>query len=321
MKRLLLTLFLLTALGAGGAAWWLNGLLKTTVSADGCLVWSGESDVEPAWQASDVEGWEACLEWMSLRGYEMKPGRFCPAEGETVRSFARRLAIGGKSEVRVVVPAHRDPGVIAAAIARPLRLDSATVHEALAEDSILWRLVPNTYRMYWSTSADELVERLQTEYESWWTPARRKLAEEAGMTPHEVVTLAAIVQEEIAVRSEAPRVAGLYRNRLRRGMKLQADPTLKFALGNWDVRRLLDRDKNVQSPYNTYMHAGLPPGPIRIPEPDIVDAVLNAEAHDFIFMCARPDGSGTHAFARNYNEHLQNARNYTNWLNAQRIFR
>ena len=136
-----------------------------------------------------------------------------------------------------------------------------------------------------------------------------------------MVTLASIVQEETANRSEAKTVAGLYLNRLERGMLLQADPTLKFALGDWTIQRLLDKDKNVLSPYNTYRNTGLPPGPIRIPEAFYIDAVLNAESHDYLFMCARPDGSGTHAFARRYGQHLKNARAWQDMLNRERIYR
>lgn len=327
MKRLLVFLLILGAAAvATGFGWKVKSLMDTPVVAEGCLVWSGVSDELPTWQDAagnpvEASGWTACQEWMALRDYPMKPGRFCPEPGETARSFARKVAIGGKSEVRVVVPAHRELGVIAATIARPLQLDSAAVHRALAPDSIRWRIIPNTYRMYWSTTADELVARLLQEHEAWWSPERRALAEAAEMTPHEVITLAAIVQEEIAVRREAKRVAGLYRNRLAQRMKLQADPTLKYALGDWNIRRLLNDDKAVDSPFNTYLHVGLPPGPIRIPEPDVIDAVLRAEQHDYLFMCAKPDGSGEHAFARNYREHKQNANAYRSFLNQQQIFR
>jgi UPF0755 protein len=142
-----------------------------------------------------------------------------------------------------------------------------------------------------------------------------------GMTAREVVILASIVQEETARVDEAPRVAGLYLNRLKKGMLLQADPTLKFALGDWNIRRLLDQDKLVDSPYNTYRSPGLPPGPIRIPEAAYIDAVLNAENHPYLYMCAKPDGSGTHAFATSYAQHLRNARDYQRMLNREQIYR
>lgn len=329
MKRpfAIVLLVLLVVVGAVGAfAWRTWQTMETPVLSSGCLVWTGSAEEPPVWlngegQTVEASGWLETQAWMAFRDVPMKPGRFCVDSAETARSFARKIAIGGKSEVRVVVPAHRDLGVIAATIARPLQLDSAAIHNALAPDSVRWRIIPNTYRMYWSTTAEELVARLGREHDKWWTAERLTQAAAAGMSPHEVITLAAIVQEEIAVRREAARVAGLYRNRLAQRMKLQADPTLKFALGDWNVRRLLNDDKSVDSPYNTYLHPGLPPGPIRTPEPDIIDAVLRAERHDFLFMCAKPDGSGEHAFASNYRDHQRNARAYQSHLNTRQIFR
>jgi len=166
-----------------------------------------------------------------------------------------------------------------------------------------------------------LADRLRSESRNWWTADRLKQAWSLGLTQREVVTLASIVQEETATVEEAPRVAGLYLNRLKKKMLLQADPTLKFALGDWTIRRLLDEDKKIASPYNTYRNPGLPPGPIRIPEPTYLEAVLQAEQHNYLYMCAKPDGSGTHAFARNYAQHLRNAREYQTMLNRQRIYR
>lgn len=311
---------------AVAAAWASHHWIHTPMAESGCLVWSGAKDENPVWLDSDgqpfeCEGWAECQTWMRLRSYHLKPGRFCIATGETIRSFARKLAVGGKSEVNVILPAHRQLGVIAQTISKTLSLDSTEVHGVIARDTLMWRLLPNTYRLYWSTSEEELAQRIVREHDAWWTTERRSQARKIGMTPQEVVTLASIVQEEIAIRSEARRVAGLYRNRLAKGMKLQADPTLKFALGDWNIRRVLDADKGVESPYNTYLNAGLPPGPIRIPEPDVMDAVLYAEDHSFLYMCAKPDGSGRHAFAKNYAEHVRNANAYRNWLNGRNIYR
>jgi UPF0755 protein len=175
--------------------------------------------------------------------------------------------------------------------------------------------------MYWEASAETVVKRLLRENEKWWTQNRLNLANALGLTPREIVTLASIVQEETSKLDEAPRVAGLYLNRLRKGMLLQADPTLKFALGDWGIQRLLDKDKRVLSPYNTYLNPGLPPGPIRTPEPTYIEAVLQAENHSYLYMCAKPDGSGRHAFAVQYSDHLRNARAWQNMLNREQIYR
>ena len=141
------------------------------------------------------------------------------------------------------------------------------------------------------------------------------------MSPREVTVLASIVQAETAVIQEAPQVAGLYLNRLKKGMALQADPTLIFALNDPSIRRVLDVHKEVDSPYNTYKHRGLPPGPIRYVDPRYLQSVLHPAEHRFLYMCAKPGGDGTHDFARTYREHLRNARAYQNWLNQQRIYR
>ena len=155
----------------------------------------------------------------------------------------------------------------------------------------------------------------------WWTTDRRAQAEAIGLDPTEVGILASIVKAETSKMEEAPTVAGLYLNRLDRGMRLQADPTLIHALGDPTIRRVLNVHREIDSPYNTYVHKGLPPGPINFPEPAYLEAVLNAEEHDYIFMCAREDFSGYHAFARTNREHERNARRYRKALDRQGVYR
>jgi len=258
---------------------------------------------------------------ISWRGWSIYPGKYCAIGEQPAHEAARRIATGLREEVSITVPSIRSIEEIASAIAPKIWADSASIVQALGADSIQWRIVPNTYRVYWETTADELADRLVREHNAWWNADRLKQAWALGLSQKEVVTLASIVQEETAKTSEAPMVAGLYLNRLDKKMLLQADPTLKFALGDWSIQRLLDADKKVDSPYNTYRNPGLPPGPIRIPEPVYLQAVLDPAQHKFIYMCAKPDGSGTHAFARTYNQHLRNARAYQNMLNRERIYR
>ena len=155
----------------------------------------------------------------------------------------------------------------------------------------------------------------------WWTDSRKAKAAAKGLSPEEAVILASIVQAETANLSEAPKVAGLYLNRLNRGMLLQADPTVIYAIGNPEIRRVLDTDILIDSPYNTYKYKGLPPGTIRTPEPTYIEAVLNAEKHNYIFMCAEPGGTNNHAFAKTNAEHNRNARKYHRWLSKQQIYR
>lgn len=260
----------------------------------------------------------AIIAW---RGWSIYSGKYCEIGRQPAHRVARRIATGQREEVSLTVPSKRSIEEMASAIAPKIWADSASIVQALSTDSVQWRIVPNTYRVYWEATADDLADRLVREHHAWWTADRIKQAWALGLSQKEVVTLASIVQEETAKTSEAPMVAGLYLNRLKKKMLLQADPTLKFALGDWTIQRLLDTDKKVDSPYNTYRNPGLPPGPIRVPEPVYLQAVLNPAQHNFIYMCAKPDGSGTHAFARTYNQHLRNARAYQNMLNRERIYR
>ena len=181
--------------------------------------------------------------------------------------------------------------------------------------------IPNTYEVYWTIKGDELMKRLKKEYDRFWTPERDQKAKVLEMTREEVSTLAAIVQAETAKSDEKPRVAGVYINRLRKGIALQADPTLIFALGDFTIKRVLNKDKEVDSPYNTYLYAGLPPGPIRMPNITSIKSVLNYESHDYIYFCAKEDFSGYHNFVTTYSQHRKNARKYQKALNNKKVYR
>ena len=180
--------------------------------------------------------------------------------------------------------------------------------------------LPNTYECYWNLSAEQFVRRMKREYDAFWTTERKRLAEEQGLTPIEVSILASIVEEETAVGEEYPLVAGLYLNRLRRGMLLQADPTVKFALGDFSLRRILFEHLEVDSPYNTYKYIGLPPGPLRVPSLRGLNSVLHATKHHYLYMCAKEDFSGRHNFAVTLSEHNRNADRYRAALNRRKIY-
>ena len=252
---------------------------------------------------------------------QLKPGRYTFPAHETVKQSATRLVTGQRDPVKVVIPSGRDVGPVAGATARRIFADSNDVAELFIQDSMRWRIVPNTYEMWWETDVDGLADRILREHEAWWTEDRLAAARALGLSPLEVTVLASIVQAETAVIREAPQVAGLYLNRLKKGMALQADPTLIFALNDPSIRRVLDVHKEVDSPYNTYKNRGLPPGPIRYVDPRYLQSVLHPAEHRFLYMCAKPGGDGTHDFARTYREHLRNARAYQSWLNQQRIYR
>lgn len=180
--------------------------------------------------------------------------------------------------------------------------------------------IPETYQVYWDMSVEDFFKRMRKEHQRFWNQKRLDQAKAIGMTPEEVCTLASIVEEETNNNPEKPMVAGLYINRLHAGMPLQADPTVKFALQDFGLRRITNDHLTIDSPYNTYRNPGLPPGPIRIPSPVGLDAVLNHAKHNYIYMCAKEDFSGTHNFASNYADHMKNARKYWKALNERKIF-
>lgn len=190
-------------------------------------------------------------------------------------------------------------------------------NEGFTRDNILCMFIPNTYEVYFDVTPDELVERMHDEFKLFWNEERKKKADDLGLTPIEVTILASIVRAEASKVEEAPRIAGLYLNRLKKDIALQADPTLVFAVGDFTLKRVLNVHKEVDSPYNTYTHTGLPPGPINMPGIAFIDAVLNAEQHDYIYMCAKEDFSGAHNFAKTLSEHNQNAARYQRALTIE----
>ena len=180
-------------------------------------------------------------------------------------------------------------------------------------------LMPDTYEFYWNISPEKMLDRMNDYYNDFWTSERKAKAEKLGLTPDQVATVASIVEEETSKADERGKVARLYLNRLQQGMRLQADPTVKFAIGDFSIKRITVPMTQVNSPYNTYRVDGLPPGPIRLPEKSTIDAVLNAPQHDYLYMCARADFSGYHDFTRDYASHLDNAHRYQAALNARGI--
>ena len=201
------------------------------------------------------------------------------------------------------------------------KLDNPNVCQSLGFDTttIMCMFIPNTYNVYWTISADQFLERMKKEYARFWTPERLSKAQAIPLSPVEVSILASIVEEETAGKSEYPVVAGLYINRLRKGMLLQADPTVKYAVGDFGLRRILNVHLAIDSPYNTYKNQGLPPGPIRIPSIAGMDAVLNFTHHNYLYMVAKEDFSGRHNFAVTLSEHNQNAAKYREALNRNNI--
>lgn len=270
----------------------------------------------------------------SRLGYpqSIKPGRYELKNRMSNKQLIATLRAGLQSPVRLTFTSFRTPAQLAQRVSRQIEADSVEIVAAFSTDSIaslygfsaqtfIAMFVPNTYEFFWNTSSNGFFDRIKREYNVFWNEQRRKRAEEIGLSMVEVSILASIVQEETLKHDELKRVAGVYMNRLHRRMPLQADPTVKFALGDFGIRRILTRHLQVDSPYNTYKHRGLPPGPINAPSIASIDAVLNFERHQYLYFCARPDYSGYHAFAKTLTEHNRNAREYQSFLNRERIFR
>lgn len=259
-------------------------------------------------------------------------GRYEISPDMRMLDFMRDLRNGNQKPVMIVLPSVRTIEDMCGRVTRNLMLDSASLATALTdsvfrsslgytEETLPALFIPNTYEVYWDISLDELIERLKKENATFWNGKRQKNADAIGLSREEVMTLASIVDSETANNGEKPRVAGLYINRLKKGMLLQSDPTVIFATKDFTIRRVLNHHLETESPYNTYKYAGLPPGPIRIPSIAGIDAVLNYEKHDYIYMCAKEDFSGTHNFASTYSAHLANARRYTKALTARGIMK
>lgn len=261
----------------------------------------------------------------------IKPGKYLLDKGLNTNEILNMLKSGNQIPVQVTFNNLRFLEELAGAVSRYIEPDSAeligkfndpAIHEKYGfnKNTFHCMFIPNTYEFYWTATADQFMERMSMEYKRFWTKERIQKANDMGLTREEVMTIASIVQEETNRRDEKPIIAGLYLNRIKRGIPLQADPTVKFALGNFRIKRVLHSHLEVDSPYNTYRNPGLPPGPINFPESGSIDAVLNAADTPYIYMCAREDFSGYHNFSKTLAGHNENARKYKAALDSLKIF-
>lgn len=268
----------------------------------------------------------------TLSGYDehIRTGKYELSANLSTLTLFRHLRGHVAVPVRLVVPSVRTTEQLAGRLASRLMVDSVALSRVF-NDSVTWQsvgrtketfpalFIPNTYEVYWDISPEDLVRRMYSENKRFWNEERRAKAKEAGLSEDEVVTLASIVDCETANNEEKPRIAGLYINRMNKGLLLQSCPTVIYANGDFSVRRVTEEMLESDSPYNTYKVQGLPPGPIFIPSIAGIDAVLNYEHNDYLYMCAKEDFSGTHNFARTYREHSVNARKYARALNERDI--
>lgn len=260
----------------------------------------------------------------------VKPGRYRLTKGMSNRSFINMLKAGNQEPVKIAFQNVRLKQTLAGMVARKLETDSASIGRLLdstafvqkygfTTDNVHTMFIPNSYEIYWNTPAEKFFTRMHDEYKKFWTAERKAKAEKIDLTPIEVSVLASIVDGEALMDKEMPVIAGLYMNRLKKGMKLEADPTVIFAANDFTIRRVLNKHLRIESPYNTYRNTGLPPGPIGMPSINAIDAVLNYDSHNYIYMCAKEDFSGYHNFAVTLAEHSVNARKFQQALNARNI--
>lgn len=262
----------------------------------------------------------------------IKPGLYLIQKDMTNYDVVRMLRAGEQTPINITFTNVRMSGDLPEKITANLEMKPEDFLKVIRTDSlieangfdslnIVSMFIPNTYQMYWTIKPEALFHRMKKEYDRFWNEKRLTKAKEIGLSPKEVSVMASIVQAEVSVGDELPTVAGLYMNRINKGYLLGADPTLVFANQDFEIRRVLNKHKEIDSPYNTYKYAGLPPGPINMPTIQALEAVLNYEKHRYLYMCAKEDFSGRHNFATNLQDHNRNAARFQHAMNKAGIYR
>jgi UPF0755 protein len=328
----------LTVVGAIFSAWFIIYKSNVKSGTDQIITISKEAsiaDIVDSLKTKDVLKSYSTFEIVSsLKSYPdlIKPGKYVIKPGMSNNRIVNMFRIGDQITIKLVFNNIRSTEQLAGVIGKQIESDSLQVLKSLNNDSLMMSIgadtmnvlgimIPNTYEVYWDLTADGFVKRMGKEYKRFWNKKRRKKAKKIGLTPREVSILASIVQEETTFYKEMPRVAGVYINRLKRGIRLQADPTVKYAVGDFTIKRVLNKHLAYDSPYNTYKYKGLPPTVISMPTIQAIESVLDYEKHKYMYFCAKDDFSGRHAFARTLKEHNRNAARYRRALNKRRIYK
>lgn len=277
---------------------------------------------------------ESFIKVSNSLGYDkkVKAGCYKIKPGMSNRTLVRMLISATQSPVRVTFNNIRTPEQLAEKISQQIEADSLSiiryfkkpdiaVNYGFNEKTLMSMFIPNTYEFYWNSDAKSFFDRMKREYNLFWNKDRDEKAKAIGLKREEISTLASIIEEETNKHDERAKIAGVYINRLKKNMPLQADPTIKFALGDFSIKRIWTKQLEVKSPYNTYKNIGLPPGPICCPSISSIDAVLNYESHQYLYFCAKDDFSGYHVFAKTLAEHNRNADAYQKALNKEKIFK
>lgn len=281
----------------------------------------------------DPEAFKWLAEKKNYRGKNIVPGKYKITDGWSNNDLINHLRAGnGRLDVSLTFNQIRDLQQLAGTLSKNIMIDSADVYTYISDlktmqkygfnkQTFISMFIPNTYYVQWHISKEDLIKRMAKEYKAFWNASRKNKLKRSGLTQSEIITMASIVYWETKIPKDKKTIAGVYMNRIKIGMPLQADPTLIFALGDYTINRVLDKHKQVDSPYNTYKNRGLPPGPILIPPISYVDAVLDYEKHNYLYFVAKEDFSGESYFSKTYSQHLNYARRYQKALNKRKIYR
>ena len=341
LLKIFISLFVITLLGVGAGVYWI--LKKPNVSLGDkkskiIYIKTGSSfeDVLGVLYDNNVLINRTSFEWLAERkNYKknIKPGKYRVLARMGNNELINLLRAGVQEPVDIILSNIRTKEQLVSRVCLRLEADSIEMSDKLNDNTYMGKygfnsanaialFIPNTYQFYWNTSADQFMDRMAKEYKKFWTDGKKQKAKETGLSQADVITLASIVQaEQYRFNDEKKIIAGLYLNRLKIKMPLQSDPTLIFASGNFSICRVLNEDKEIDSPYNTYKNSGLPPGPICLPELSSVDAVLNYQPNNYIYMCAKEDFSGRHNFSKTLDQHNIFAAKYRVALNKKNIKR
>ncbi|MFI5140351.1 MAG: endolytic transglycosylase MltG [Sphingobacteriales bacterium] len=336
MRKLFFIILVLILTCAGGFAWWIflapniNSEKKVSIKI---RTGSTYDEVVSLLSDNNILKDEFSFSIVSrLKHYpeQVRAGYYVFNRNMNNRQIVNMLRLGLQTPVTLVIYNIRTKEEFAGLIGRTIEIDSAKFLSLLDStkfcrgygldtNNILTRIQMDNYEFYWNTHPNKFFEKIDSAYSHFWNDERRAKAQSIHLTPTEVTILASIVEKEVMRDKELPTVAGVYLNRLKIGMPLQADPTLVFALRDFDARRVTSYHKEYDSPYNTYKYAGLPPGPVCIPRKKSIEAVLNAEQHDFLYFCANPDLSGYSIFSKTYEEQMKTAAQYRKKLDEMHV--
>ncbi len=337
VKYILIPCLVALACCLGGSYYYFVKKPNTSVTDDGIIYIQKGDSFETVMQVLAgkhyLESEYTFRKIASLKKYpnSIKPGRYRIQDGMSNNELVNKLRSGQQEPINFTFNNIRTLNNFARILSQQLPIDS-TDFMALANDTALIgkygfntynfvsMFIPDTYQLYWTTTLTDFVKRMHREYQKFWNAERLSKARKMELSPIQITTIASIVEEETNKTSEYPVIAGVYINRLKKGWPLEACPTLKFALGDFTIKRILTKHTNIDSPYNTYKNSGLPPGPIRMASPKVIDAVLNYQHHKYMFFCAKSDFSGTHHFSRTLSEHNKHAAEFHRALNRMKIY-